>query len=266
MPWRSAFGLGGHAAAVDAGHHVHARVVAGRLERLARHALQADAREVLVEVATVDRVGRPRPASGSRERRRSCACRWRCSGHRPRARAACRPPARARRPPRPARRPRPGSVGIGVLAVLVVLAALERCSSSTRSGSRWAPGMTSSPPASFSLRARGSVGELSRRAASSARCLLGRLGGLVELVRALDLGAGGVRICRLLLGGASGAAASARSRRRGLARLARSALGVSSSEGRSSPSGCCGSSVIRRLPPSARASARRADGRARRRP
>ena len=57
MPWRRASGLGGHAAAVDAGHDVHARVVAGGLERLARHALEADAREVLVEVAAVDRVG-----------------------------------------------------------------------------------------------------------------------------------------------------------------------------------------------------------------
>ena len=57
MPWRSAVGLGGDAAAVDPGHHVHAVLVAGRLERLARHPLEADAREVLVEVAAVDRVG-----------------------------------------------------------------------------------------------------------------------------------------------------------------------------------------------------------------
>src|SRR6185503_3130767 len=49
--------LRGHTAAVDASHHVHARVVARRLERLARRALEAHAREVLVEVAAVDRVG-----------------------------------------------------------------------------------------------------------------------------------------------------------------------------------------------------------------
>jgi hypothetical protein len=42
---------------VDARHHVHAGGVAGRLERLAGHALEANAREVLVEVAPVHGVG-----------------------------------------------------------------------------------------------------------------------------------------------------------------------------------------------------------------
>ena len=95
--------------------------------------------------------------------------------------------------------------------------------------------MTSSPPASFSLRARGPVAELSSGAASSGGCLVGRgassgaassdVVGLVELLQALDLGTGGVRICRLLLGGVGSRCVRRALRRRGLARLARSALG-----------------------------------------
>src|SRR5207248_6504027 len=49
-------GLGGDAAAVDARDYVHALVVAGRLERLARLALQPYAREVILERLAVDGV------------------------------------------------------------------------------------------------------------------------------------------------------------------------------------------------------------------
>src|SRR5918997_1737960 len=50
-------GLGGHAAAVELGHDVHAVLVAHGLERLADVALQREAREVLLERAAVDDVG-----------------------------------------------------------------------------------------------------------------------------------------------------------------------------------------------------------------
>src|SRR3954454_3985487 len=49
-------GLGGDAATVDARDDVHAREVAGRLERLARLRLQTGPREVDLELLAVDRV------------------------------------------------------------------------------------------------------------------------------------------------------------------------------------------------------------------
>src|SRR3954470_12453380 len=50
-------GLGGHAPAVDAGGHVHARAVARGLQGLAGHALELHAREDVVQRAAVDAVG-----------------------------------------------------------------------------------------------------------------------------------------------------------------------------------------------------------------
>src|SRR3954471_19264440 len=48
--------LGGHAAAVDPGHDVHAALVAGGLERAAGRALQAQAREEVLQRTPVDEV------------------------------------------------------------------------------------------------------------------------------------------------------------------------------------------------------------------
>jgi hypothetical protein len=57
IPWRSAPAWAGDAAAVHAGHDVHARLVAHRLQGLADRALQRGAREERVELLAVDRVG-----------------------------------------------------------------------------------------------------------------------------------------------------------------------------------------------------------------
>src|SRR5205807_663103 len=54
-PVTESAGLGRHTAALDAGVDVHAREIAGRVERLASLRLEARAREVLLERLAVDR-------------------------------------------------------------------------------------------------------------------------------------------------------------------------------------------------------------------
>ena len=143
MPWRSARRLRGHAAAVDAGDDVHARVVAGRLERLAGDALELHAREVLVEVAAVDAEGAlARLEDHARDGALALAG-GAGSGRRRRGRAACARRAPARRRPRRLRSA-PSSSAYSASAYWPNSLSWRACSSSTRSGSRCTPGMTSS--------------------------------------------------------------------------------------------------------------------------